>query len=376
MPLKLSSYKDSPNWRCRGTVRGITFDRSTKTADREAAEALRIQWESELLERSIHGQRATACFPEALVSYLKAGGEKRYCTPLLDHFGETPLVRIDQAALDAAATALKPEAGPATRNRQIYTPMAAILHHAAKRGWTDFRRIERPKEPRGRVRWLKPAEAERLIKACAPHLRPLVIFLLGTGARLSEGLYLDWKNVDLAARRVRFMETKNGEPRGVPLHDRVLIELANLPHREGAVFRRPASKARRGDTRPRLGKPYGRRSDGGGQIKTAWAGACKRAGFADRYPLKDAAGRARLDDKGHPRYRWRPRYSPPDCRHSWASWFYAETRDIRALMDLGGWKSMKMVERYTHLNPDHLKAAIDRLPWEKSGSEVKEAVNS
>ena len=143
MPLKLSRYKGSPNWRCRGAVRGISFDRSTKTAERDAAEQLRIKWESELLERSIHGERATATFADALVSYLKAGGEGRYCGPLLDHFGETPLAQIDQAVIDGAALALKPNAGNATANRQVYTPMAAILNHAAKRGLTDFRRIER-----------------------------------------------------------------------------------------------------------------------------------------------------------------------------------------------------------------------------------------
>ena len=259
MPLKIKRDRDSPNWRCRGTVRGIAFDRSTKTTDRNAAEALRIQWEGALLERGVHGARATATFAEGLVSYLKAGGETRYCTPLLDHFGETPLVQIDQTAIDGAAAALKPGAGPAARNRQMYTPMSAIPHHAAKRGMTEFRLLERPKEPKGRVRWLKPDEAERLIDACAPHLRPLVIFLFGTGARLTEALYLDWQQVDLTARRVSFLETKNGEARGVPLNERVLIELANLPHREGAVFRWQRPKARRGHTERPIGKPYARR---------------------------------------------------------------------------------------------------------------------
>lgn len=338
MSLTLHRYKGSPNWRCRGTVRGFSYDRSTGVADRDAAEQIRIKIEGQLLQNSIHGRRATATFASSFVSYAKAGGERRYCAPLVEHFGETPLVRIDQAAIDAAADALKPNAGPATRNRQIYTPMAAILHHAAKRGLTDFRRIERPKQPPGRVRWLEPDQAERLIEACAPHLRPLVIFLFGSGARLSEALYLNWGNVDLAARRVRFLETKNGEARGVPLNERVLLELANLEHREGAVFRRPD------------GAPYVRRRDGGGPVKTAFQGACRRAGIED--------------------------FTPHDCRHTWASWFYGATRDLGALMALGGWKSERMVLRYVHLNPDHLADAINRLPWENSGSLDKEVANS
>ncbi|MEE8455658.1 MAG: tyrosine-type recombinase/integrase, partial [Limibaculum sp.] len=55
---------------------------------------------------------------------------------------------------------------------------------------------------------------------CSSHLRPLVTFMLYTGARASEALYLDWVNVDLGRAHVVFPETKNGEPRGVPLHSR------------------------------------------------------------------------------------------------------------------------------------------------------------
>ena len=98
-----------------------------------------------------------------------------------------------------------------------------------------------------------------------------------------------------------------------------------------------------------LGEPYARKVNEGGQIKTAFKGACRRAGISD--------------------------FTPHDCRHTWASWFYAETRDLVALMNLGGWKSEKMVMRYTHLNPDHLAAAINCLPWENSGSPESESAN-
>ena len=100
--------------------------------------------------------------------------------------------------------------------------------------------------------------------------------------------------------------------------------LANLPHREGAVFRCPN------------GLPYARRIESGGQIRTAFRAACRRAGITD--------------------------FRPHDCRHTWATWLYSETRDLRLLMELGGWKTITMVERYTHVNPDHLRPAIDALP--------------
>jgi hypothetical protein len=31
------------------------------------------------------------------------------------------------------------------------------------------------------------------------------------------------------------------------------------------------------------------------------------------------------------------------------------------IKELGGWKSLKMVERYAHLSDDHLHAAVERL---------------
>jgi site-specific recombinase XerD len=35
--------------------------------------------------------------------------------------------------------------------------------------------------------------------------------------------------------------------------------------------------------------------------------------------------------------------------------------DLRTVQELGGWKSLKMVQRYVHLSPGHLLAAVERL---------------
>ena len=338
MSLKLYRKRGSPNWYIRGTVRGISVDESSGVAERSAAEAIRIQRESGRLHASIFGRKATTSFLEAAVSYMEQGGERRFLGPLIDHFGTTPLTQIDQAAIDRAAKLLCPKSAASTVNRQIHTPVSAVLKHAAERGWCEYRRIRRPRQPKGRTRWLTLAEADRLIAACSPHLQPLVVFLLYTGARLSEAVYLDWRQVDLAREEVQFVETKNGDARGVPLHPRVMAELQALKHREGAVFRRPD------------GKPYARKADGGGQIKTAFKAACRRVGISD--------------------------FTPHGCRHTWATWHYAANRDLVALMRLGGWKSDKMVLRYAHMNVDHLAPSIAALPWEKSVNRKKSKAKS
>jgi integrase len=344
MPLRLVHRAKSPHWIVRGTVRGIRVEESTGTDSRKVAEEIRAKREAELLAESIYGRRATATFAQAALSYLEQDGSKRFLNPIITHFGTTPLAQINQDAIDRGARKLYPNASDATRVRQFYTPAVAVLTHAAKRDWCAKPIIERPKLPPGRNRFLSLDEANRLIEACADHLRPLVMFMIYTGARAGEALWLDWSNVDLSRAHVIFPKTKNGDARGVPLHPRVLVALANLPHRVGEVFRRPD------------GLPYERPkriddTSAGSRIKKAFAGACKRANVTD--------------------------FSVHGCRHTWASWHYIASHDLSALMKLGGWKTLSMVMRYVHTNVDEHKHTIDRLPGgnlgEVVGTETKTA---
>ena len=253
---------------------------------------------------------------------------------MLRHFGNTPLARVDLDAIERGARKTYPRASNATLDRQFYTPTSAVLKHAAKRGWCAPLILERPDVSAPLIKWLTLDDANRLIDACGDHLRPLVVFMIYTGARIGEVLWLDWRDVDLTRRHVVFHKTKNGDARGVPLHDRVVVALANLPHRVEEIFRRPD------------GRPYERTkgaddTSAGSRIKKAFAGACKRAGIAD--------------------------FSPHGCRHTWATWHYAANRDISALMRLGGWKTVSMVMRYVHANVDEHRHTIDRLPGGNRG---------
>lgn len=148
--------------------------------------------------------------------------------------------------------------------------------------------------------------------------------MLYTGARLSEALYLDWRDVNLKHRAVTFWDTKNGESRTVPLHERVFLTLANLVHRDGAVFR------------TQHGQPYARRRMGGGQVATAWRGACRRAGLEG--------------------------ITPHTLRHTFASWLVMAGTPLRTVADLLGHKSLSMVMRYAHLSDDHRREHVAGLP--------------
>ena len=50
-----------------------------------------------------------------------------------------------------------------------------------------------------------------------------------------------------------------------------------------------------------------------------------------------------------------------DCRHTFASRLALAGTDLYTVQRAGGWKSQSMVQRYAHLSPDHIKAAVERL---------------
>lgn len=326
MPLKLVRRASSPNWYLRGPhpqAKGTSLFESTRTDDRAAAEAFRVRREYELAHGPFPHPQIT--FVMAAVAYMEAAGERRFLRPLIERLGDTPLSELRQPAVDAVARLVYPGRAPATLVRQVFTPVSAVLRFAEEQNWCVAPRLRRPRQPGGRVRWATVAEAERLVAAAAPHLAPLILFLFLTGARLSEALYLDWRALDLARAHVSFLATKNGRARGVPLHPRLVAALASLPHRVGPVFRRPD------------GRPYARKADGGGQIKTGFKAACRRAGIAD--------------------------FRVHDCRHTWATWHYAANRDLAALMRLGGWQSERMVLRYAHLDSASLADGVAAIGW-------------
>ena len=158
-----------------------------------------------------------------------------------------------------------------------------------------------------------------LLPHCSPKLRRLVMLLVYTGARLSEILRLTWEaDIDLSARTVRFMRTKNGRMRTAHIPDPLLVELTTVPEdrRAGLLFN--------------------------------WSDKCHV-----HRPLRNACRRAKLA------------YLSPHKlgRHTFATWLriYGK-RDLKGLMQDGGWESIASVERYAHVVPGETANAVNLLP--------------
>jgi integrase len=206
--------------------------------------------------------QATISFREGAAEYLRAGGEDRYLQPLIAYFGDTRLNEIDQEAVDAAAAVLKPLARPSTQCRQVHAVVSAIVKYCAIMGLCRWRRFRRPRSENNR-RKLTREQAIRLVTACSPHIRPIVL-LVFEGLRPGEALRLDWSQIDLEVPRVRLR--RNGRVVVLRLHERTLRTLIKLSHRQGAVLR-TLSAREYAPKRP--------------SIKTAFKGACRRAGVGN-----------------------------------------------------------------------------------------------
>lgn len=227
MPLKLSPPDTRhPTYRVRGTYLGVSVDRSTGTREKKVAAQLLSRWKAEI-ERGAYAKPQDPTFASAALSYMQAGGERAFLAPLIEHLGTRLLHAIKQADIDAAAVELYPNATPATRNRQVYTPISAVLRHAGVAIG-----LRRPKGAQGtpRTAWLSPEEAFALIaaaRALEPRFGALCLFLLYTGCRLGEALRVRADNLELQRGFAYVGKTKNGEPRPVHLPPQVVAELAN-----------------------------------------------------------------------------------------------------------------------------------------------------
>jgi len=111
------------------------------------------------------------------------------------------LTEIDQLAIDNAASELYPNATAATRNRQFYTPVSAVLKH----GGID-KRFKRPKGWRGdkSTSWLEPEQAFALFRAADCIGSEFGLFLrVHTGMRLGDALSVQLSQVNLERARAR-----------------------------------------------------------------------------------------------------------------------------------------------------------------------------
>jgi integrase len=209
--------------------------------------------------------------------------------------------------------------------------MAALSHAftiAVKEwGWLDdspMRRVTKPKEPRGRVRFLSDEERSQLLTECkkseSQYLYIAVVLALSTGARRMEILSLCWKDIDFNRQIITLHETKNGERRVLPLTGHALELMRDL------------SKVRHVN------------------CKFLFPGKSLQAPIDLRTPFENAVKRASITD-----FRWH------DLRHSCASYLAMNGASLAEIAEILGHKTLQMVKRYAHLSDAHTSKVVARM---------------
>lgn len=308
MPLRLK--KRGKIWHVTGTVAGREIRRSTGTSDKAIAERIRAETEAAEWKRHLDGPHAHVTFAQAALAYLEAEKADRFIAPIAAHWKDTALRNITAEAVRQSAFKLYPKAKGATRNRQVIVPTQAIINHAAGLNWCSPMKIKRfPVEVKVK-QIITPEWAETFAAHASPHLGALCFLMLGTGARISQALAIQWRHIDLEARVARIpMSLKNHEEHVAHLPQPVIVALANIPSN-----REPDEHV------------FG--YAGRDSVTQPWASAVKRAKL--------------------------PYRSPHCCRHGFATLMLREGYDVKTVAARGGWKDASIVLRtYAHAIEDH-----------------------
>lgn len=144
-------------------------------------------------------------------------------------------ITVDTAR-DFVKKRLAEGAGNAVINRSLacLRRMLRLAHEDRKILIVPKIRFQR--EPPARRGFTTDEEFSRLLKLLPTRLQPLIAFLFLDAVRLSEALAIEWSLVDLDAGIIRLWDTKNDEPRLIPLPDGLRMMLEEIEPKVGKVF--------------------------------------------------------------------------------------------------------------------------------------------
>ena len=284
-------------------------------------------------------------------NYLKANAVKSWrkevsrLRVIRSILGDPPLGSITTAHVERLLSQLQQkDYAPATLNR-FRARLNSMMNKAEawgyrSRGSNPVRGVSQFRERSMGDRYLTPIELEKLLGACGPELRALVIVAAYTGARQGELMSLRWSDIDLELgfMSIRAEVSKTSESRRVPLHAEaraVMTDLREKANGRERVFPFPAFPRKQ------------------------WDDAISRLGW-DRTEVPRLKG-------------WRFH----DMRHHCASQLVMADVPLTKVAKMLGHKRVATTQRYAHLCDSSLVAAIDRLPHvSMCNRRVKEGVES
>jgi len=311
---------------------GKKLRESTRTKNRKEAERCLAARLGEIVQGrfKLEKKKQSPIFRDFVREYLSWAKENKrswqrdvYAIKQLEpYFGRRRLSDIHPFHVESYKIERRSEVSPRTVNIEVKC-LKRMLNLAVDWGKLEnnpIRNVKPFEERKTGVRLLSEDEAQRLVEVCSFYLKPVVVCALNTGMRLGEILKLKWDKVDLDEGFISVEETKTNEVRKIPLNEIMLELLQRLHQSKKSDFVFTNSR----------GQPY------------------------DKEGVRAAFNKAK-HELGLHGLRFH------DLRHTFASYLVMSGVDLRSVQELGGWKSLRMVQRYSHLSDSHLRRAVDAI---------------
>lgn len=325
--MGLYKRRDSGFYWIKIVIDGHIVQESTKTMDRQQAREY-LDWRrAELWRERKLGEKPKRLWREAAERWLMEKSQKRDLANdklklaiLEPHLGSLELSKVTREEVDKALAGRV--LGQAGINRYRALVRSILRRSERSWGWIEHSpSMVLDREVGYEPLWLTREEASRLIDKAPEHLKPVIRLALATGLRKRNLFDLTWTQINWQRRCLTIPGClmKGGKPLMIPLNRDALKVLEDLRggHPEWVFSYR--------------GRPL--------QPPTTrtWQAICKAA---------DLEG-----------LRFH------DLRHTWASWLAQTGVDPQKIMELGGWKGLTMVLRYSHQNIDHLRDAAEKATF-------------
>jgi len=317
----MSLYRRGSVWWTRFTTpSGEHVRQSAQTKDRQAAQELHDRLKAESWRVQRMGDKPARTWDEAAYQWLQETEDKKshhsdlYIVKWLQpHLSMVALHDISRDMVSRIAGIKRKETSSSRANLVIALVRAVLRRAEVEWEWLEKRPALRMyREPKRRVRWLRPEELNRLLVELPEHQREAAIFAAATGLRQANVVRLEWSQVNLEGKTawIHADQAKGGRDIHVSLNETALAVLTRqLGKHPVRVF-------------TYKGRPHNR------AYTKAWQKALKRAGIED--------------------FRWH------DLRQTWASWLAQKGVPLSNIQEMGGWETPAMVQRYAHLSPAHL----------------------
>lgn len=293
--MPLEPYLRGNTWWARGRPAddGKYERKSLGTTDEALAQAACREIERAARKRRLLGPDAPK--PEDELTFLMAVSlydpqpkEARYLKAIVRQIGKERVKDITPQSIRVLAKRMKPLASTDTWQREVVTPIRAVINNAHELGKCApirvkaFGKDDRLKQDKFRG---KPSRVPRtpgswewldaFVAVADPRDAALAYFMFRHGARVGQSVEMKRKSdMDLSAARLQIPAAKGHEAMWVDIDPELVTLIANIP--------RPYRKAARE-------RVFGIGSSTAGTLRRRWKAACRRAGID--YLAPHAAGR-------------------------------------------------------------------------------------